>query len=125
MRRVGDPIEEQHAVEVVALVLERAGGEPAPDLVVGVAVRVEVPHADVHVAVTEPRRLGTDRQPSLISTSSSSIGFDDRVDHHGQRDRRLVRVARVVAHLDHGDAPRHADLVGGDAGAVGVRASCR
>ncbi len=43
-----------------------------------------------------------------------------RVDHDGERDRRLVRVAPVVVDLDHGDAQRHADLVGGDAGAVGV-----
>ena len=74
---------------------------------------------------TLPRRSGTDRQPSLISTSSSSIGsitglIDDR-----QRDRRLVRVARVVRHLDHGDAHALADLVGGEPGTVGLRASCR
>ena len=42
-----------------------------------------------------------------------------RVDDDGQRDRRLVRVARVVVDLDDGDAHRLVDLVGGDAGAVG------
>ena len=44
------PVEEQHAVEVVELVLEGAGGEPALDLVVRHAVAVEVAHADVDVA---------------------------------------------------------------------------
>ena len=39
--RVGHPVEEQPAVEVVALVLERAGGQAPLDLVVRVAVPVE------------------------------------------------------------------------------------
>ena len=40
--RVGDPVEEEDAVEVVDLVLEGAGGQPALDLVVLDAVAVEV-----------------------------------------------------------------------------------
>ena len=59
---------------MVDLVLERARGQPPLDLVVLDAVAVEVPHPDVHVALDVPRRSGTDRQPSLISTSSSSSG---------------------------------------------------
>ena len=40
--RIGHPVDEQHAVEVVALVLPGAGGEAALDLVVRDAVAVEV-----------------------------------------------------------------------------------
>ena len=73
--RVADPVEEQDAVEVVELVLERAGGEAAPDLVVLDPVAVEVAHAGSFTwRGTSPRRFGTDRQPSLICTTSSSTG---------------------------------------------------
>ena len=74
-RRVLHPVEEQHAVEVVALVLERAGGEAPLDLVVGARRRGRgSARGRSRGAHTSPRRLGTDRQPSLISTSSSSSG---------------------------------------------------
>ena len=46
---LGDPVEEEHAVEVVALVLEGARRQPPAHLVVGDAVAVELAHADVHV----------------------------------------------------------------------------
>ena len=44
------PVEEQQAVEVIALVLERAGREATLDLVVGDAVAIEEPDAHVDVA---------------------------------------------------------------------------
>ena len=63
-RRVGDTVEEQAPVEVVALVLERAGGEAALDLVVGDAVAVEVTDPDGHVAVDRAAQVGH-RQAAL------------------------------------------------------------
>ena len=45
------PVDEEHPVEVVHLVLEGAGGEPALDLDVLVAVAVEIADADVDVAL--------------------------------------------------------------------------
>ncbi len=68
---------------------------------------------------TSPRRSGTDRQPSLIANVSSSNRRQHRVDDHGQRDRRLVRVSRVrLGHLDDRHAAQVADLVGGEPGAA-------
>ena len=46
--------------------------------------------------ITLPRMFGTDRQPSLIVDQLVVEELDHRVDHDGERDRRLVRVARVV-----------------------------
>ena len=124
-RGVDDPVEEQPPVEVVALVLERAGGEAPLDLVVLVAVAVEVADAHVDVAEDVAAQVGH-RQAALVDLDELVVErLDHRVDDDGQRDRRLVRVARVVVDLDDGDAHRLVDLVGGDAGAVGVRASCR
>ena len=105
---------------MVALVLERAGGQAPLDLVVGAAVAVEPPHADVHVAHDVAAEVGH-RQATLVDLDQLVVErLDHRVDDDGQRDRRLVRVARVVVDLDHGDAHRLVDLVGGEAGAVGV-----
>ena len=49
--RVAHAVEEEHAVEVVELVLEGPGGQARADLVVLGAVAVEPAHADAHVAV--------------------------------------------------------------------------
>ena len=49
--RVADAVEEQHAVEVVELVLEGAGRQAEADLVVLGAVAVEAADPDADVAV--------------------------------------------------------------------------
>src|SRR4051812_49628449 len=56
--RVDDAVQEQLAVEVVALVLERAGGQPATNLVVRNAVAIEVTSAHVHVPHHRPAQVG-------------------------------------------------------------------
>ena len=50
---------------MIALVLERAGGQPALDLVVLVAVAVEIAHPDVHVARARAAQVGH-RQAALV-----------------------------------------------------------
>ncbi len=73
--------------------------------------------------LTEPHHVAAevrDRQAALVDLDLLVVdGLDHRVDDDRQRDRRLVRVARVVVDLDRRDAHRHADLRGGDPGAVG------
>ena len=68
---------------------------------------------------TSPRRSGH-RQAALVDRRGLVVErLDHRVDDHGQRDRRLVRVARVVVDLDDGDPQQRADLVGREPGAAG------
>ena len=89
MRRVADPVEEQHAVEVVELVLEGAGRQPEPDLVVLRAVAVEPAHADADVAVDLAAQV-RDRQAALVDRRGLVVErLDHRVDDHGQRDGGL------------------------------------
>jgi hypothetical protein len=61
------------------------------------------------------------RQATLVDLDHLVVErLDDRIDQDGQRDRRLVRVPRVVVDLDDRHPDRLVHLVGGDAGAVGV-----
>src|SRR5262245_2365379 len=64
-RRVDDAVEEEAAVELLALVLERAGGETSLDLVVLDAVAVEVADAHVDVRHDVPAQVGH-RQAALV-----------------------------------------------------------
>ena len=117
---VDDTVEEQPAVEVVAFVLEGAGGEPPLDLVVLVPVPVEPAGPDVDVPQDGAPQVG-DRQATLVDLDQLVVErLDDRVDQDRERDRRLVRVPRVVVDLDDRHPDRLVDLVGGDPGAVGV-----
>ena len=59
---------------MVELVLEGPGGQPAPHLLVLLALAVRVAHRMFMCRGTSPRRFGTDRQPSLICSTSSSSG---------------------------------------------------
>ena len=118
-RGVAHAVEEQHPVEVVDLVLERPGGQPAAQLVVLDALAVEV--ADPHrlVARHRPAQVGH-RQAALVDLDRRLADrLEHGVDDHRQRHRRLVRVARVAGlDLDDRHPQRLADLVGGEAGAV-------
>ncbi len=110
----------KHAVEMVELVLERARREAAPDLVVLLAVTIEIAHPDVDVAHHVAAHVG-DREAALVDLDQLLV---ERC-HHGidddrQRDRRLVRVARVVGHLDRGDPDQLTNLGSSDAGTVGI-----
>ena len=59
------------------------------------------------------------RQAALVDLGGFGVErLDHRVDDDRERDRRLVRVARVVVDLDHGYARQLADLVGGQPGAA-------
>ena len=117
--RVG-AVDEEDAVEVVDLVLERAGGQAALHLLVLAAVAVEVADADVDLARHVAAQVGH-REAALVDLDHLVVErLDHRVDHHRERDRRLVRVARVVRlDLDDRDPQRLADLVRREAGAVG------
>ena len=84
------------AVEVVELVLEGPGRQPAPDLIVLGSIAVEIAQPDVHVA----RHLAAQvrhRQATLVDLRDLLVErLDHRVHDHGQRHRRLVRIARVA-----------------------------
>jgi hypothetical protein len=113
------PVHEQDAVEVVELVLEGAGGQAAAHLLVLDAVAVEVAHAHVHV----PRHLAPQvrhRQAALVDLLDVVVErLDHRVHDHGQRDGRLVRVARVaLPHLHDRDPERLGHLVRREPGPV-------
>src|SRR5829696_6040907 len=117
---IADPIHEQDPVEVVELVLERPGGEPAPHLVVLVAVAVEVTQPDAYVT----RHLAAevrDGEAALVDLHDLLVEWlNDRVHDHGERHRRLVGIAWVVGpHLHDRHPHRLAHLVCGKPGAVG------
>ena len=64
------------------------------------AVAVEARTRTLTWRITLPRRFGH-RQAALVDLDQLVVDrLDHRVDHDGQRDRRLVRVARVVVDLD-------------------------
>ena len=118
--RVRHAIDEQLAVEVVDLVLERARGEPlhlAIDL-----VPVAVPRADAHVhdALHLAAEVRDREAPLVVHERVVGEELDLRVHEDGEGDVGLVRVARVVLHPDGADLDGLVHLVGGDAGAVGV-----
>ena len=72
--RIG-PVDEEDAVEVIDLVLEGAGRQPALDLLVLLARRDRDSGPGRRGGAARlPRRSGTERQPSLISTISSPSG---------------------------------------------------
>src|SRR5918995_6081540 len=92
--RVAYPVEEQHPVEVVELVLEGAGGQALARLLALGAVAVEPSHADAHVALDLAAQV-RDRQAALVDRRRLlAERLDHRVDGHGERHGRLVRVAR-------------------------------
>jgi len=120
-RRVGDAVNEDVAVEVVALVLVRPGGQPLRLDVDFGTVPVPRLHAHVDVALDAAAQVG-DRQAALLVVELL-VGQrrDHRVDEDGERDRRLVGVARVVAtHMDRAEAHGTEHLRRGQTGAVGV-----
>ena len=84
----------------------------------GDAVAIEVADADVDMAIELATQVG-DREAALVEGHHLvAERLDHRVDEHGQRDRRLVRVARVVIDLGDRDPHRLTDLVGGKPGAA-------
>jgi hypothetical protein len=101
-------VEEQNAVEVIQLVLDGAGDEAVNFQPIGLAVAIQGLEHDAigsgHIA--EDLR---NRQTALFGGGASLRLDDHRVDH---REALALRV-------DHGDAPRHPDLVGREPHAVG------
>src|SRR5206468_9570671 len=105
-------VEEQDAVEVVDLVLDRAGLVAAHLGAVPLAVPVQRldHHAHRPLDVAEDLR---DREAPLLPDLGFGAALDDRgVDQHQWR-----RV--LLAHVHDGDALRDADLVGGEAHPLG------
>src|SRR5215218_9372377 len=117
--RIEHAVNEQRAVEVVHLVLEGPRSQAPPDLLLLASLAVEVAHADTEMT----RYLAAQvwhRQATLVDVRDLVVErLDHRVDHHGERDRGLVRVARVSPrHLHHRDPQGLGHLVRGEPGSV-------
>ena len=107
-----DPVEDQHAVKVIDLVLERAGLEAFRDYDEVVAVGSPA----VHDEMRGPRDVrGEVRDAHAPFPSDLATGYldDDRIEHHYQavRDGRL----RVRGHVEGEGATRYAYLRGSKA----------
>src|SRR4051812_43944872 len=117
--RIG-AVDEDLAEQVVDLVLVGAGLEAMHDLVDRVAVAVPCLAADVNVALHLAAQVRHAETALVVVEQLIVDGREHRVDEDGQRDLRLVRIARVVADLDRADLDRLVDLDRGEPGAVGV-----
>ena len=81
---------------------------------------VEGADADPGVAAHDAAQVGDGQAALVVLEGFVPDGLDHRIDQDGQGDRWLVRVARVVRHLDHGDPHGFVDLGGGQTRPVGV-----
>src|SRR4051794_7137022 len=119
--RIADAVQEQDPIQMVDLVLEGSRTEPLEGVLAGLAVAVEVAHPHRGEAVELAAEAGY-REAALDDRQRPGPErLDHRVDHDGQRDRRLVGVASVPAlrDLGYGDAYQLADLVRREAGSAG------
>ena len=88
-RGIVDTVGEEDAVEVVELVLHRAGAEAAEALDVLVPVGVEVAHLDLGVAREQAAEVG-DAEAALVAlVGLVADRADDRVDEDARFSRGL------------------------------------
>src|SRR5688572_9068892 len=85
---VGDPVDEQLAVEVIDLVLEGAGGQPLHDPVDRLAVAVDRAQPDRDVAGDQPAQVGHAQAALVVVEGLVADRLEHRVDQHGERDLR-------------------------------------
>ena len=78
-RRIDDAIQEQHAVEVIAFVLDVPASAPAGSHR-GDTVAIEISNPNVDVTHHRAAQFGTDRHPSL-SRPIVVDRLDDRINH--------------------------------------------
>src|SRR2546425_1439302 len=97
-------IEEQHAVEMVDLVLDGARLVPGDGDAIRAAVAVERLELDLARTLHVAEDLGNGEAAFLRGFRLGARGQDARVDEHERR-------RRLLAHVHHGDAPRDPDLV--------------
>jgi len=90
--------------------LKRSRAEPAPDLVATRPITIPKPNAHVHEAHHVASHVGHRKAPLIDLDQFVVERFDDRVDHDGQRNGWLVRIARVLRHFNRRDAHQFADL---------------
>ena len=119
-RWIGHAVDKDLAEQVIDLVLIGAGLQAMHHLVDRVAVAVPRLNADVHAALHEAAQV-RDREAALVVVELF-IGHrrQHRVHEHRERNVRLVRIARVVAHFDRADRDRFVDLDRCEAGAIGI-----
>src|SRR5262249_15375591 len=110
--QVREPVGEQHAVQVVGLVLYGARQEAGDLTLERLAVLVEAAQAQFHGALHVGEDAGH-RQAALLRLVLAGLVVEDRVHH-----REAVVGAILVRHVHHEHALGDADLVRGQADAV-------
>src|SRR5690606_1224778 len=118
--RIADAIDEELAVEVVALVLEGPSREPLDLEVEVVAVPVPGSHANVRVAQHLAPQIRNAEAALVIDELLVADELEHRVHEDGERPVRLVRVAGIVLDLDRDDSNRSIHLIGRQARTVGI-----
>ncbi|QND95250.1 hypothetical protein SY91_02666 [Burkholderia cenocepacia] len=119
-REIGDPHRIQLADQMIVLMLNHARMEPLGDAIDLLAELVEAAVAHLRVAADDAAHA-RHRQaafPALFHLRRQVL--DLRVDQHGLRHRRRIRVAVVVAEAEDDDLKPDADLRRGEPRAVRV-----
>ena len=117
--RVGNPIENEFAVEVIDLMLDGTGTEPPVDLLERSTGAIPCSNLDGH----HSDQVATDRDAQTTLVVQVRLGtdlFHDRIDEDRERKRRLVWVALIGSYPDDADPQIDTDLIGGNSCSVGV-----
>ena len=119
-RRVVHAVEEEHAVEMVTLVLIGAGCDPADDPVDRLALSVLRLYPDLGVSPDLSAKVRHRQATFVVLEALLTHRCEHRVDQDRQGDVWLVGVAGVVLDLEGADFDWPIDLIGGEPSSVGV-----
>src|SRR5206468_5558286 len=102
-RRVAHAIDEELAEEMIDFVLKGSGRQAACDEIDVPPLAVPRAHAYLDVAEYFAPQVRHAEAPLVVAEELVADGLEHRVDENRERDVRLVRIARVVVHLDGAD----------------------